>query len=106
MYNYSFVSETLMQKLDASVENCIPLKNALSEEITHMRNDLIPNLLLSLEENIRENKNLKLFEVGKVFHVSGNIITENYELSGVMTQKSENLYYPMQILVSDILKDL
>lgn len=51
-----------------------------------MRPSLIPNLLLSLENNIREYKDLSLFEVGKVFELqsSGDII-ENYELSGVVT---------------------
>jgi len=61
------VSEELMKKCNGSIEGCIGLKNALSEDITHMRVDLIPNLLLSLENNSREYKDLSLFEIGKVF---------------------------------------
>jgi phenylalanyl-tRNA synthetase beta subunit len=29
-----------------NIEECIPLKNSLSEEATHMKNSLIPNLML------------------------------------------------------------
>lgn len=46
MYNYSFVNETLMQKLGSTTKDLIEMKNYLSEEITHLRNSLIPNLLL------------------------------------------------------------
>ena len=81
MYNYSFVNESLMQKCGSSAVSLIPLRNALSEDITHMRDDLIPNLMLSLENNAREYKNLQLFEVGKVFELSGSDIKENYEIS-------------------------
>ena len=103
MYNYSFVSQELMEKCGSTVEWLIDLRNALSEEITHMRPSLIPNLLLSLENNIREYKDLSLFEVGKVFQLqsSGNI-EENYELSGVITTESDNLFYVSQTLVRDI----
>jgi len=106
MHNYSFVNEELMKKLGSSVAHCVPLKNALSEEITHMRDDLIPNLMLSLEGNIREKKQMKLFETGKIFHLSESEICENYELAGVITKESDNLYYEVQTLVSDVLTDL
>ena len=106
MYNYSFVSDELMKKCNSSVDGMIGLKNALSEEITHMRNDLIPNLLLSLGNNAREYKNLSLFEVGKVFHLNGADITENYELSWVLSAKSDNQFYTTQTHVSDICKTL
>jgi phenylalanyl-tRNA synthetase beta subunit len=46
---------------------CVDLKNSLSEEATHMKNSLIPNLMLGLEENIRTKKDLKLFEIEKAF---------------------------------------
>jgi len=106
MYTYSFVSEELMNKCNSSIKNLIGLKNALSEEITHMRGSLIPNLLLSLENNTREYKNLKLFEIGKVFHLKDTKIEENYEIAGVIAQKSENQYYEVQTTVSDLCKTL
>jgi phenylalanyl-tRNA synthetase beta subunit len=52
------------------------MKNALSEELTHLRGSLIPNLLLSLEKNIRDFNNLKLFEIEKIFLKNENDIKE------------------------------
>jgi phenylalanyl-tRNA synthetase beta subunit len=70
MYTYSFVNENLMNKCNSNIKNLVPLKNSLSEEATHMKDSLIPNLLLSLEKNIRDKKDLKLFEVEKVFKLN------------------------------------
>ena len=121
MYNYSFVNEELMNKLKWNCENLVPLKNALSAELTHMKWNLIPNLMSSLEENIRENKNLKLFEIEKVFKLnnpsalqaapfnskeSNMTISENYEVASVITSDSKIPYYEIQNIVSDYLKTI
>jgi phenylalanyl-tRNA synthetase beta subunit len=37
MYTYSFVNEELMKKLNQKTSGLVPVKNALSEELTHMR---------------------------------------------------------------------
>lgn len=106
MYTYSFVNEALMQKLNSSTENLVPLKNSLSEDATHMKSSLIPNLMLSLEKNIRDKKDLKLFEVEKVFSLSWDTVNEHYCLSGVMTSAKDMVYYDIQDIVSKLLKHL
>ncbi len=106
MYNYSFVNESLMNRLEGNLDGLVPLKNALSEELTHMKWSLIPNLMKSLEDNIRETKDLQLFELEKVFSLNSNKITEHYEVSSVMTSNAEIPYYEIQTIVSDYLKTL
>jgi len=106
IYNYSFVNNELMSKLEWNCDNLVPLKNALSEELTHMKWSLIPNLMKSLEENIRENKDLKLFEVEKVFTKEWTNISENYEISSVITSDEEIPYYEIQKVVNDFLKTI
>ncbi len=116
MYNYSFVNESLMTKLEGNLDGLVPLKNALSEELTHMKWSLIPHLMKSLEDNIRETKDLKLFELEKVFNLDSPLqrgarggeinITEHYEISSVMTSNAEIPYYEIQTIVSDYLKTL
>lgn len=60
------------------------MKNALSEELTHLRGSLIPNLLKAIEENKRDFSQMKLFECEKVFiRENKDSVTEHYELSGV-----------------------
>ena len=107
MYNYSFVNKELMQSLEGNCDNLVPLKNALSAELTHMKGNLIPNLMNSLQENIRENKDLKLFEIEKVFKLSSsNEINENYEIASVITSNDKIPYYEIQKIVSDYLKTI
>jgi phenylalanyl-tRNA synthetase beta subunit len=47
-----------------------------------MKASLIPNLLLSIEKNKRDFKNLKLFEIEKIFNfdVEKNKISESYNI--------------------------
>ncbi|MDD3793440.1 MAG: phenylalanine--tRNA ligase subunit beta [Candidatus Gracilibacteria bacterium] len=104
MYTYSFVNQELMAKCLSNVNNLIPMKNALSEELTHLRGSLIPNLMLSLEKNINEYKSLKLFELEKVFNLKGNKIVENYNLSGVMLVEKDIAYYDIQNTIKNFFR--
>lgn len=122
MYSYSFVNEELMNKVGWNTAWLIEMKNALSEELTHLRNSIIPNLLLSLEKNIHDFQELKLFELEKIFfknknHISplrlergqgGEVqekdIQEWYALAGVMMNDSEIIYYDIQNTLSNFFK--
>jgi hypothetical protein len=37
MYTYSFLNAELMEKLGGTTETLVPMKNALSEELTHLK---------------------------------------------------------------------
>ena len=107
MYTYSFVNKDLMEKSNSSIESLVELKNSLSEEATHMKNSLIQNLLLSLEKNIRDKKDLKLFEIEKVFEkTKDNNIKENYHLAWIITSNKDIVYYDIQNIVKDFLKTI
>jgi hypothetical protein len=69
----------------------------------------------SLQENIREKKDLKLFEIEKVFKLphpnpllkgEGIKIEENYEVASVITSEADIPYYEIQTIVSDYLKTI
>jgi phenylalanyl-tRNA synthetase beta chain len=107
MYTYSFLDEALMQKTLGTTENLVPMKNALSEEMTHLRGSLIPNLLQALEDNAREYKNMKLFECEKIFlRDSKDTVSEHYELSGVEQISGDVAYYEVQNSLSDLFSKL
>ncbi|MFK7780162.1 MAG: phenylalanine--tRNA ligase subunit beta [Candidatus Gracilibacteria bacterium] len=106
MYTYSFVNEDLMNKTLGNTKNLVPMKNALSEELTHLRGSLIPNLLSSLEKNIREYSNLKLFELEKIFLREKNDINEFYSLAGIEVKDKDIVFYDIQNTVSDLFKTL
>jgi phenylalanyl-tRNA synthetase beta subunit len=67
-----------MEKCLGDTKNLVPMKNPLSEELTHLRESLVPNLLLSLEKNVKEFKDLKLFELEKVFKLKNESDIEEY----------------------------
>jgi len=104
MYTYSFVNNELMEKMNSWVEDLVPMKNALSEELTHMRWSLIPNLMLSIEKNSKEFDLLKLFELEKVFKRDKAQILENYSLAWVQVSNKDIAYFDIQNIVSDFLK--
>lgn len=106
MYTYSFVNEELMSKALWNTDDLVPMKNPLSEELTHLRWSLIPNLLLSLEKNIREYSNLKLFELEKIFKRNWNEINEYYSLAWLEVSNKDLVYYDIQNTIADLFKTI
>jgi len=66
-YNYSFVNEAQLQKLDINSQNHIKLANPLNSEHTLLRQSLIPNLLNNVVTNQRNVDQIKIFEIGNIF---------------------------------------
>ena len=65
--NYSFVSPSMNSLLNSN-QDMIDLQNPISIEMSVMRNSLWPGLLNNLSHNIkRQHKNIKIFEIGKLF---------------------------------------
>ena len=105
IYSYSFVNAELMEKLSETTDDLVPMKNALSEELTHLRGSLIPHLLTTLEKNKHDIKNMKLFELEKVFHqISESETSEYYSLAGVHTSQADIPYYEIQSEISDMMQ--
>jgi len=66
--NYSFVSPSMNASSNNSTIDVMDLRNPLSLEMSVMRNSLWPGLLSNLVYNIkRQQKDIRLFEIGKVF---------------------------------------
>jgi len=69
-YNYSFISERDLKRLDIDESVCIRVKNPLSKEEALMRPNLLPGLLKNVATNQRNYDEVKIFEIGSV-HWSG-----------------------------------
>ncbi|NWF55149.1 MAG: phenylalanine--tRNA ligase subunit beta [Syntrophaceae bacterium] len=73
---YSFISPQVLLDLQISPSDkkgrALPIRNPLSEEQAVMRTTLVPGLLQTVRTNIhRQNLDLKLFELGRVFFPRG-----------------------------------
>ncbi|MEZ4527857.1 MAG: phenylalanine--tRNA ligase subunit beta [Desulfobacterales bacterium] len=74
--NYSFIDERSCDRLGLKAEDprrrMLKIINPISEEMSVMRTSLIPGLLETMSRNLsRQNRNLKLFEIGKIFLSKG-----------------------------------
>ncbi len=90
--NYSFVDETYFDRLqlksDDPVRTAVTLLNPLSEDQKIMRTMMLPSLLQNIARNTsRQNNDVKLFEIGKVFHpvADAPLPSENVRLAGVIS---------------------
>ncbi len=90
--NYSFVAEQGFDQLllapDHSLRSCVRLLNPLSDDQNLLRTTMILGLLENAKRNInRQQVNIKLFEIGKVFHPKAGQPqpTEVFHLAGVMS---------------------
>ncbi|MBU1045805.1 phenylalanine--tRNA ligase subunit beta [Patescibacteria group bacterium] len=91
-YNYSFISKRIGDMIGAGL---VELKNPFSEEFYYLRPSLILNLFENIQYNIRNfsaEKNIKIFEIGKIFKQEKGEIVEKKMLSGVMAGGPESFY--------------
>jgi phenylalanyl-tRNA synthetase beta chain len=74
VYNYAFYSQEEIDKtlMGDFEKQHIKVENPLSQDQTHMRASLIPNLLKNIAANLRFFNELKIFEVGRTYLEEGN----------------------------------
>jgi phenylalanyl-tRNA synthetase beta chain len=90
--NYSFVDENYFDQLKLQdtdpIRNAVRLLNPLSEDQKIMRTLMLPSLLQNINRNTsRQNNDIRLFEIGKVFHPVDDapLPYENTRLAGVIS---------------------
>ncbi|PKM88360.1 phenylalanine--tRNA ligase subunit beta [Candidatus Falkowbacteria bacterium HGW-Falkowbacteria-2] len=66
-YNYSFVSESSLTKLNFDVKNYLKLVNPISEQHVYLRQSLLTNMLQNVRTNQFNYPEFGLFEIGRIF---------------------------------------
>lgn len=113
IYTYTFFSKDILNRMgideNSELSKCVKVSNPLSQEFEYMRSTTMPLMLEALERNYtRKNNEVKLFELGKVFLDSENILrnelcTEELVLTfGMYDAKSS--FYDIKQVVENILK--
>ncbi len=78
VYNYAFVSEKQLSKMNIDANSYLGLLNPLSENHNLLRQSLVPNIVLNVLNNQFNYNNFSLFELGRVFlPISGNFDKNN-----------------------------
>lgn len=90
VYNYSFVGEDQLKKMNIDFLNHLKLANPLSGVHSILRQSLVPNLILNIKNNQAKKESLGLFEIGNVFYeVPGNIDQGGDEKSNLPFQENK-----------------
>ncbi len=77
-YNYSFVGEEQLKKLNIDFFNYLKIANPLADNQTLLRQTLFANLLMDIKNNQFKADELSFFEIGSVyFSAAGNLQKDN-----------------------------
>lgn len=84
--NYSFISPLTFEITVPDIKQGLRLLNPLTEEQSIMRQSLIPGLLGTLQYNLHHNnRNIKIFEIGRIFIPVDKKIEEKELIAGLMS---------------------
>lgn len=89
--NYSFYSKEVLENVGLSEEKHLQIENYLSEDQTHLRTTLVPNLLKSAVKNIDGKMisgALKMYEIGHTYLDEGNYFPKEEKfIGGIVVKK-------------------
>lgn len=100
IYTYSFI-----KKEDGRFfkKDLIGLNNPISEEFFYLRPSLIINLLRTTGLNLKNFKNIKVFESGKIFRKNKGLVEEKKMLSVLICSKEENKgFHDLKAVLDDL----
>ncbi|OGZ31870.1 MAG: phenylalanine--tRNA ligase subunit beta [Candidatus Portnoybacteria bacterium RBG_13_40_8] len=114
VYNISFVGEADIKKFDVNREGYIELENPLSIDLKYLRKDLLINLIKDIKDNsktfLREDKAIKIFELGKTYRQENKKIEEERMLTGLIVRRSGKMkgesFYETKGLIDSLLNKL
>ncbi len=107
--NYSFYSKEDLKNSLLNEQGHIKIENYLSEDQTHLRVSLIPNLLKSIHENQKNFSNFKIFEIGRTYIDNGQFMpVEEKKINAfiINTSKKEEGFYDAKGAVEAFLKQI
>jgi len=91
--NYSFVSGAALGRL--CPEAAVPLRNPLSAEMDVLRTILLAGLLGNAALNLnRGMEEVRLFEIGRIFHQGSPLPTEETHLAALLTEGAPAALWP------------
>lgn len=97
VYNYSFYSKKEIEKTLLLEEIHEKVENYLSEEQTHMRVSLVPNMLKNVAENLKSFPKFKIYEIGRTYHnLQEYFPIEEKNICGMVVttdKKTEEVFY-------------
>lgn len=107
VYNYSFYGKETIKKclLDEAIH--LKLLNYLSEDQTHLRTSLVPNMLKNIQDNLRYFEKFNLYEIGRIYEEEGNFFPiEHKKITAALVsgEKTDEIFYKAKGYLEEFLK--
>ncbi|MEI7740940.1 MAG: phenylalanine--tRNA ligase subunit beta [bacterium] len=64
---YSYTNAAIYKAIGQSTDTLLAVSNPLSSDFTHLRDKLLPNMLVAIKENQERYPSGKIYEIGNVF---------------------------------------
>ncbi len=91
VYNYSFLGEEQLKKLNLNFSNYLKLANPLSDIQTILRQSLAPGLIGNIKNNQFKADSLGFFEIGSVFFNAPGAIKKDNTSDGSLPHQEKHL---------------
>lgn len=108
VYNYSFYGKDELAKCLMNEKGHVELQNYLSQDQTHLRVTLIPNLLKNVVDNLRYYPAPKFYEIGRTYKEVGEFFPLEEKWIGgvvVLPKKAKvEPFYDAKAIVDNFLK--
>ncbi len=107
VYNYSFYGKKEIQNALMKEAGHLKVLNVLSEEQTHMRYSLVPNLLKNIDTNAGNFEEMKFYEIGHTYRDVGQYFPlEEKRVTGVIARKTKGTegFYEAKGVVETVLE--
>jgi phenylalanyl-tRNA synthetase beta chain len=103
--NYSYYDEQFLKEIALQFDNCVEIKNPVSENNYRMATSLIPGLLKNVKENFLYDEKLSFFELGRTWTLEGVHVHEKRSLAGVFFDRRNTVdFYHCKNYVIDLLR--
>jgi phenylalanyl-tRNA synthetase beta chain len=105
--SYSFYSKDDLENCSLDEETHVKIENYLSEDQTHMRTTLVPNLLKTIHSNTKNHPEFKLYEIGRTYKDIGEFFPlEEKWVCGAIHNTDKNKFYQAKGAAEAILRYL
>lgn len=103
--HYSFYSRDRFEKCNLDEDGHYKVLNYLSEDQTHMRMKMIPNILAGIALNGRERAKMKIFELGRTYKDVGHFMPLEQKVLLAAVAQNEEAFYEAKGALEAFLKE-
>jgi phenylalanyl-tRNA synthetase beta chain len=116
-YNYSFIGEAALKKLNIDFANYIKLVNPLSDQHTILRQNLLVGLLNNIKTNQFNFEEVRLFEIGQVYYnTPGNndkkgedkerLLHQEKRVAIVLSSKEASSFLESKAIIENLISEI